>query len=211
MFLNVHTHHFHAEETSIMSYNFGEATNHQQIHSVGVHPYFWKGNPIDSTQFERELVHSAALGESGLDARSSEPIDNQRKLFLWQIELARVHHKTVIVHCVRAWGELFSVLKQYRRRVQFIIHNFNQNEFILKELIRFDSGISVGASIFNNTSNTRKLLSKIPIELLFIETDNNNCRVETLYQFLSQTLSIPVEKLQYHQLDNWKAFKLLDN
>ncbi|MCZ2355383.1 MAG: TatD family hydrolase [Bacteroidia bacterium] len=211
MFLNVHSHHRVESEIGILNQEFGQIIDVEGHFSVGIHPYFWKGADFDIDKFESLLIQSTALGESGLDRRGAEPISNQMKLFLQQIELAQYHNKTVIVHCVKAWGELFKILKEYHPKVRFIIHGFNQNEKVLAELLRFSCGISIGFSALNLTSNAAKLWHKIPPEQLFLETDSRQDSIESLYQHFSKLLSISILELIQWQLENWKEFQLFRN
>src|SRR5215472_6111688 len=55
-----------------------------------------------------------AVGEIGLDYYYDYPRDDQKRIFLRQIGLARELHRPIIIHCRDAWGDLRQILRRQR-------------------------------------------------------------------------------------------------
>jgi TatD DNase family protein len=192
--------------------NFRE--NHQthnlqsQIFSVGLHPYFVCAKTLkkDLDFLAKVLAfpNVVALGECGLDRlKSVATIDFQLKIFAQQIELAEQFRKPVVIHCVRAFSELLRLQQKMRPKTPLIVHGFDKNEAILKDLIRQDFFISVGASVLRG-EKWGELLPKIPLEKLLLETDDKPFAIQSIYEQVSQILNIEIHILQDKIFDNYK-------
>ncbi len=171
-----------------------------QLFSTGLHPWFLTCDNAES-DFEKltqlaENQDFILLGECGLDRLKGEPMDFQMAIFEQQIELAEKLQKPIIIHCVRAFSELIFLKKRLNPSVPMIVHGFNQNEKILNSLIEHDFYISIGAAIFRTDSNAQKLVKKIPLTHLFLETDDSSYTIRTIYVATSEILAKPISYLK---------------
>ncbi|RHV96156.1 hypothetical protein DXA95_05830 [Odoribacter sp. OF09-27XD] len=84
-----------------------------------------------------------------------------------------------------------------------MIHGYNNNRQILDELLKHGLYISAGKKVFVETSNIRQLLPFIPLEQLFIETDDSDYTIEEVYAKVADLLRIPLDMLIRCMYRNW--------
>jgi TatD DNase family protein len=121
--------------------------------SLGLHPWFLTKENFNS-DFKKltQLVDNQSvmiIGECGLDRLKGEDLNFQTEAFAAQILLAESCRKSVVIHCVKAYSELIALKKKLNPHVPMIVHGFNQNEQILKELLKNDFHISIGTAILS--------------------------------------------------------------
>ncbi|MDZ7934269.1 MAG: TatD family hydrolase [Emticicia sp.] len=100
------------------------------------------------------------------------PLPLQEEIFIKQIRIAEEVKKPIIIHCVKCFNELISIKKIIRPKVPMIVHGFNNNLTIAQMLLERGFYISLGAAILQENSNAAQLLTQIPLEKLFLETDD---------------------------------------
>ena len=175
-------------------------TEPHQFYSVGLHPWYitesnWE---LDVEKLEVLLKHQKviALGECELDLLHGVDIKLQEKVFIVQLKLAEKYALPVVVHCVRAYNELMRVVKNEKIETQIIIHGFQSKMSILKPLLTAGFHISVGAAVLNSISiNWTEMLNAIPIDSLFLETDDSNVKIKDIYERVAGLKNISVIKL----------------
>jgi TatD DNase family protein len=181
--------------------------------SVGLHPYFLTENNFekDIEILEYFLNHEkykqkiGFLGEAGLDKLRGPSLQFQANAFEKQIELAEKFQKPVVVHCVKAFNELIEIKKKTNPSVPLIVHGFNKNQHILAQLMRHDFWFSVGFSRFEQLQTGNdfgEMVKKIPLERLFLESDDTEKDVEILYQKIATLKNISIENLQQQMIEN---------
>ncbi|NJN49910.1 MAG: hypothetical protein HC798_00490 [Polaribacter sp.] len=124
--------------------------------SIGLHPWY-----IIKAQFEQDLkiVESKllhpncfAVGECGLDTLAETNFELQIELFKKQIQLSETYQKPLIIHCVRAFNEIIQLKKELKPTQKWIIHGFDKNQQVAKNLIANDICLSFGAKIIKSES-----------------------------------------------------------
>jgi TatD DNase family protein len=175
--------------------------------SVGLHPWFLT---IENAEkgFEKltQLIENqniVAVGECGLDKLKGENLEFQTAVFTKQVRLAESVQKPVIIHCVRAFNEVVALKKKLKPTVPMIIHGFNKNETILKELLKQGFYISIGAAILRGDKKFEKTVLKIPIERLFFETDDKDIDVQDVYKAYCQMANMNVIDLKSIIYENY--------
>lgn len=108
-----------------------------------------------------------AIGECGLDKRSTTPLIQQTKFLSSQLELAAKNKLPVILHCVQAWAELIAIHRQVAPNAPRIIHGFRGKPQLAAQLLDAGFHLSFGPH-FNPES-----LRLCPPELRHIETDDS--------------------------------------
>ena len=68
-----------------------------------------------------------AIGECGLDKACDTNFKLQQQVFTTQVNWANEIKKPLIIHCVRAYGEVLSLLQKNNNKVPVIFHGFNKN------------------------------------------------------------------------------------
>jgi len=143
--------------------------------SVGLHPH--EADKYDQNT-HAELVELAkcdkvvAIGEIGLDYyRNYSKAENQKKLFSSLLKLAKERNLPVIIHNRLAQQDTVEILKGYLP-LAAVVHCFSGDETFLKECLDLGFFVSFTCNItYKKADNLRRLVSKAPLERLFLETD----------------------------------------
>ena len=216
-FIDIHTHFRTNVPDTISVLNFTQKDDwsgfdaaflsEKMYASVGLHPWFLtKENAAPDLARISELIgnqYIIALGECGLDRLKGESLEFQTHIFEAQIHLAEKKYKPIIIHCVKAFNEIIALKKRMRLNVPLIIHGFNQNEIILKELIKHNFFISIGTNVLKNNSNAYKAVTQIPINQLFFETDDSDIDIKMVYERAALLLNMPLEELKVQIFNNF--------
>ncbi len=144
----------------------------------GVHPWYVENLPDDWICTLEEALENnpvAVIGEIGLDGiRKSVPRERQAALLRRQLELAAAHHRPVILHGARAWGELVAVMQGYADKIPAVIaHGFSGSAEIMRTLIDMGFYLSFAGSVCNvKAAKVRAAAALVPLGQLLVETDS---------------------------------------
>lgn len=211
-FINIHTHQIEKGENAFSIYNISLPCKEfpEEIYfSAGWHP--WHIEAYDLPQISNSLEEIAsmknllAIGECGLDRDIKINLGKQAEVFRLHINMAKKYDKPLIVHCVRAYSDLTEMLKKEKFIGRFIIHNFNGNCQQLDNLLRFNAYFSLGEQLWNPRSRLNKSLKDIPVERIFLETDDSAFSIRETYLFASDLLHIPIEDLKSQVKQNFTS------
>ncbi|MBI2011425.1 TatD family hydrolase [Candidatus Daviesbacteria bacterium] len=120
-----------------------------------------------------------AVGECGLDyffvpeyippSLSIEQIKHlQGKLFLAQVKLAHKLNLPLLVHCRKAWDDIW----EYLDNLSGIMHCFSGDLESAKKAINMGFLISFAATLtYPKNENLREVAQKIPLDKIVLETD----------------------------------------
>ena len=122
-----------------------------------------------------KLMHHpkcVAVGEIGLDYYwDAEHKDEQKALFIRQIELALELDKPVIVHDREAHGDSFDIVSRYPA-LRGVFHCYSGSAEMAKWLIARGWYIGfTGVVTFKNARKAVEVAEKIPLDRILIETD----------------------------------------
>ena len=156
---------------------------YQQIDiALGLHPYFLKMQDEANTQaMLNELSHLAsvyqnkyiAFGETGLDGSLALDMAYQKKILRFQLNLANVYKKPVILHHRKSHNHLIRLLKEQKYQGGGILHAFSGSYYEAKTYIDMGFLLGVGGTItYSRASKTRDSIAKLPLNTLVIETDS---------------------------------------
>ncbi|MET3128532.1 TatD DNase family protein [Arcicella rosea] len=219
IYLNIHTHQTSTEKDILSIINAQTASGWMDIavgkFSVGLHPWYIKPENIDEDFVQLEELarqpNVLAIGECGLDRLIDLDMSFQEEVFIRQIRLAETLQKPVIIHCVKAFSELIMLKKKLKPSIPMIVHGFNNNAQICRQLVNHQFYLSLGSALLNSESNASKNILTIPIQQLFLETDDKNCFISTIFAHASTYLTEPVEVLQEQILQNFKRVVSADS
>ena len=79
------------------------------------------------------------------------------------------------------------------KKIPIIFHGYNKNEVLAKQLIEKGYYLSFGKSLFKNQN--LKSIQSIPLEKLFLETDDDNRSIKEVYELAAKQLNISLETL----------------
>jgi TatD DNase family protein len=146
--------------------------------AVGVHPHDtkeWDDSLIDKLEEMSKHPKVVAIGEIGLDYYYDfSPKETQLHAFEKQIELALRVDLPIIVHNRESNDDIMEFARKYKDttlRAQY--HCFAGSVEDAKELIAMKHFISFPGNItFKKADDVRKVLSRITVENLLLETDS---------------------------------------
>ncbi|TKC02083.1 TatD family hydrolase [Pedobacter cryotolerans] len=216
-FLNLHTHKtsVKSDEINIQSLSLTTdvflAMPKKKPISIGLHPWY---ATIENLALQMKYLAVLAkqdnvkmIGECGLDKLKGENIPNQLIILTKQIELAEALSKPLILHCVKSFDELISLKEKLKVKVPMIIHGFNKNETLGRQLLNKGFFLSFGTSILKENSGSAKLIKEI--DFFFLETDDEPNSIEEIYKAVAKIKNITVVELKQIIFANWKKLILL--
>lgn len=200
--------HHHKKNISNGIYNVDlNETPPDFYYSVGIHPQDIQPENIGN-QFKwlQSVIteNCFAIGECGLDGLVSADIKIQEEVFLKQIQLANEVKKPLIIHCVRKFYEIIPFRKKSQQAM--IVHGFNKKQSVAEDLLKNNFYLSFGKAVLYHLS-LQETLKTVPLDKLFLETDNEDFSIEELYQKASEIKQIPIEQLQKQILENLETIK----
>lgn len=119
--------------------------------------------------------HPDALGEMGLDYHWDYGTpENQKKLFIGQIELANRHHLPIVIHNRDADADMLKVLQQNPPHYGHILHCYSAASEYLDAFISTGAFISIAGNVTfkNNSANVKEAAARVPASQLLVETDS---------------------------------------
>lgn len=212
--INFHTHRpaGSPNELSIRSVSPEEAVLGvpSGIFTVGIHP--WDATRIEVQEWIEAMdglaasTRVAGVGEVGLDRLRGCELTIQEEILRRQICVAERHRKPVVIHCVRAWDRLMRLRGELNPTTPWSVHGFMGSRELAKQLV--DSGfyLSFGSILLNPVSKTIESIRAVPLDRLFLETDNSDASILNIYQAASRILMVELENLQAQILDNYRRF-----
>lgn len=211
--INFHTHKF-TQDSSVTVQSLRISDLHRLtdngLYTVGVHP--WDTDRVDVDVVINEIIRLASnqnvigIGEIGLDRLQGAPLGKQIEVFVKQICIVEQIPKPIIVHCVRAWAELLEIWKMSNSPVPWAIHGFRGNPELAKQLVRNDLYVSFGAPLVDPSPSLAEALTVIPLNRLFLETDESPIGIHEVYFAASDILNIPIDSLVEQINDNFAEF-----
>ena len=197
MYYDLHTHKIleaNKDVCSIVNISSDSVTNAaEHFYSIGIHPWYIKEETI---QKELDLIERyasypnvKAIGECGLDKLCQTDFNLQKEVFLSQIAISEKAGKPLIIHCVKSFDKLIDLKKKTQPLQAWIIHGFRGKPEQAIQLTNLGFYLSFGLS-YNEES-----IKSIPIEKLFLETDDSDCDIQTIYQKAAKTLGISEQSL----------------
>ena len=144
---------------------------------MGLHPTSVKSN------FEQELEHIKrefskrhffAVGEIGIDLYwDKSNLENQKKAFKIQIQLAKKYKLPIVIHCRYAFDEIFKILESENDDDLFgIFHCFTGTEEQANKAISFNMKLGIGGVVTFKNGKIDTFLNKIDIKNIVLETDS---------------------------------------
>ena len=148
--------------------------------SIGLHPNGVLEEDFSEDKFQAIIDNNdrvVAIGETGLDYyRSDLAKSKQQEVFYQHLNLAYKNNLPVIIHCREAHNDLYDILKKFKEEKNplndwGVIHCFSGNYQEAQNYI--DLGLKISfTGLITFASNWDKLIKKISLEHLMIETDS---------------------------------------
>ena len=146
---------------------------------LGVHP--WWAHQFHESEVIRLLqsiqpLGISGIGEVGLDyvrATTPEQRHHQQRIFEVQLVYAREHNLPVAIHCVRAFHDLFRILKQHPLDQNGgLLHGWGASPETVKPALAAGLHLSFGPTVMlHYFKKARQSVGLIPLDRLCIESD----------------------------------------
>jgi len=192
----------------IVSIHLGKERPHDYF-TVGLHPW-WTESPVtpeQRLQFEMLLADPKclAMGEMGLDNLKGPSMPMQMDILRSQLVIAEELQKPVIIHCVRAFGQLGEVKKEFPGIQKWCVHGYGRHATLGKQLI--DQGFCLSIMPGLPPAKYASLLEALPIDRLFLETDSMpDADIVEVYAAIASLADMSVTELKEQMNNNAKAF-----
>ena len=201
MYFDIHTHkRQNSHDTNSIISRFPNDTSNSlnnTNYSIGIHPSFIQ---VERQELELETIKEygkksniVAIGEIGLDKTSAIPFKLQLEVFIKQIKIAESFNKPIIIHCVKSFSVILKLKKS--STIPWIIHGFRGKSELASQLIKKGIYLSFGSAILNNSPTLHSTVLTIPLDKIFIETDNMEINIKELYKKIAEIKGISIESL----------------
>lgn len=191
---------------NLMAKDFPPDDIENGYYSVGFHPYnVGKADEQETLNRVLQAVEHPrvlAIGEIGLDKSIKAELKDQMRIFEKQVEIAESARLPVILHVVRAFNEMIAFMKSNNPVVPMIIHGYNGGVRVADQLVKAGFLISFGQAITGEHSKIIEALQVVPIEKMFLETDEGDMDIRELYQFAAEVKGISVDHLRVQIFEN---------
>lgn len=140
----------------------------------GVHP--WYAEQVKEGWLQRLEVlarDGCGIGEIGLDGLVQGDQKKQEEVFCAQLDLASRTGKPVMVHCLKKWGRLLEIIKDYDLAASgMLFHSFGGSQETFFRLLDLGAYFSFSSGIADpSRKKMRQVFLEVPKDRLFLETD----------------------------------------
>ncbi len=206
-FIDIHTHRQEPCNNAIINCPLDKIEDFieqfpKQVISIGLHPWDIGADNEKAIQLlsnAATLSQVIAIGETGLDKTCKTPFEQQKEIFLTQIKIAEEVQKPLLIHCVKAYEELIAVKKEQNPTKAWIIHSFRGKKELAQQLIKQGFYLSFGKGI----EHLQETIISIPMNKIFLETDDSEASIEEIYQKAAQLININIKDLIYQINQNY--------
>ena len=214
LFINIHGHRQanNIQEwvmMNLMARDYPPEDIENGYYSVGFHPYnvglVEEEDTLNKVRLSTENLNVFAIGEIGMDKSIDAPMDAQMRIFERQVEIAEFADLPVILHVVRAFNEMVEFMKAHNPSVPMIIHGYNGSREMAEELVKAGFLISFGEAIARDHSKIVEALLSVPVEKLFLETDEGDLDIREIYHTAAELKGLSMDQLRIQIVENAKA------
>lgn len=206
-FINIHTHTNSDENFSILNC-YPNSTDFNTPFSIGIHPWFINKNTIEDELIfiKKKLLHKNcyAIGECGFDRLSEVNYTLQITVFKEHVKLSEAYKKPLIIHCVKAFQDLIRLKKELKPTQKWLIHGFHKNSQIANDLIKNGCFLSFGKALLYS-EKLQEVFFTIPLDKIFLETDDADIDIATVYEKASRIKNTSVKKIQENIHQNFNT------
>lgn len=180
------------------------------LFSAGIHP--WYVDYQNRDDYKLWLTEIASLprcimiGEAGLDSKCDTPEALQNEIFEWQAYLSMKINKPLVIHSVGRFNEIFTLSNKLGNHPVWLLHGYNSSEQMTKQLLGRNFLFSFGASVLKPGKNLKAVLTSIPSDRLFLETDDSGVNISEIYAAAASLLDIDMETLKLNIYNNFNRY-----
>ncbi len=152
------------------------------VPSFGLHPWHVAARSPDWLARLRENLDAhpgTAIGEIGLDRwMTGHDPEAQHAVFTAQLALAAERNLPVTIHCLRAWGPLWDILRTHPLPARgFLLHAYAGPEEMIRGFVSRGAYFSFNAYFLHERKAAqRAVFQHLPADRLLVETDAPDMR-----------------------------------
>ena len=210
-FVNIHTHSRPINPNIVSIYNhYKVEPTIASFISAGLHPWYLPDSEQEALDFLQHFhaqTNFVALGEIGLDKVCDTALAKQLHYFKLCLQFAVDNHiKVIILHCVKAHNEILSCLKESQFHGHVIWHDFHASPTQLDQILEIPKHlISLGRVIFRSNSKLYSTIKSIPLDKVFLETDDNEISIDEQYLQFSKLTDRAIDKVKESIFNNYQS------
>ena len=217
-YINIHTHHTGFQD-SVFSIVNVFLSDYPEVpaktpFSIGLHPWHLglesDAGTRSKLQKATSLPNVMAIGESGLDKAIKASPELQEERFRIHIDISEEHKKPLIIHCVKAFNEIMSLKTKLKPSSPWIIHGYQGSEQLTRDLIRDGFYVSVNERIMKYPERNKSMLQEVPVNRLFLETDEYETHISGLYGFVAECYGMELQNLKDTVMENFNSVWNMD-
>lgn len=153
------------------------ANTHDFIYATcGISPNDIEDYSEENLKIIEELAKNkkiVAIGEIGLDYYwNKENKEEQKDLFIKQIEIANKVNKPIVIHTRDAHIDTIEILKKHPVNKKGIFHCCPLNQELIKEALELGFYISFSGNITFKNAKSEEPVLLVPMDKILIETDS---------------------------------------
>lgn len=147
--------------------------------TCGISPNDINSNYRDELfELEKQIIENkksvVAVGEIGLDYYwNKENKEEQKDLFIKQIEIANKFDLPIVIHTREAVMDTIDIIKNKKRSINAgVFHCCPLNIELVKEAVKLGYYISFSGNITFKSAKPEEVINYVPIDKILIETDS---------------------------------------
>ena len=191
---------------NLMARDFPPDDIENGFYSVGFHPYnvgrVDEEETLARVRMAVEHPRILAVGEIGLDKSIDAAMEDQLRIFEKQVDIAESSGLPVVLHVVRSFNEMIGFMKARQVIVPMIIHGYNGSAQMAEDLVEAGFLISFGEAITRERSKILEALQRVPVEKMFLETDDGDMDIRELYRFAAKEKGLTEDHLRMQIFEN---------
>lgn len=174
--------------------------------TAGLHP--WHADQLSESKITERLEKLIqdksiiAIGETGLDKLKEVDWETQKKVFRAHIEIADKYNLPLIVHSVKAHNEVLKLKIESKSKIPWVIHHFNGSKQMAMDFIYHGFYLSLCHHINNSGSKLSGYLGELPVNRIFLETDDFNIDIKDLYSVAAKKFNMSTENFKKQLINN---------
>ncbi len=175
--------------------------------ALGLHPLLAKEHFKEYLKFKEYANKTSYIGEVGLDF-SKEGIstkDIQIKSFEYVLNCIKGQNKIVSLHSRRAEKETLQMLIDNKIK-NAIFHWYSGSIPVLESIVKSGYYFSINSAM-TQSENGKKIISKVPKELILTETDSpyiENSNIKVVHSYLSDIWNVSEADVEQTVASNFK-------
>ncbi|HAF29853.1 MAG TPA: hypothetical protein DCG75_12485 [Bacteroidales bacterium] len=212
VFLNFHAHQAMPEDDEVviqslfLQDNLITSKSDKIFFTAGLHP--WHADQLSKIEvvnrleklLESKLI--IAIGETGLDKLKGPSLEIQTEILKAHVEVAEKYNLPVIVHSVKTHNEILKLNLDLKSKVPWVLHHFNGSKQMALDFIHHGFYLSLSYHINNENSRLSEYIADLPLHRIFLETDDFNIDIKSLYKITAEKYRISIEELKKQIITN---------